>query len=427
MLLTERPEPHRSPRKRRRSWREPLPAPGPAPAYFEGLHALDEALPQPVKLVLWQLGRDVQLWGAASLAERLQLFSSPISVALTEESASELTRIARALRVLAAMVERPGETTEGDVAVACLEVSEWADISTYEATAAWFAELAASVRPSDSILASAAGRANRRNADFARARRWFEVAADRGRIAGDQAAYAEALVSWGNMEYHRARYSSARRLYFRCWRKAKRYNLREMGAAARHNLLALELECERFPEANEHAAAAVALHGPDHPRLPYLAHDIAQLWAEEGYYRLAFTLFRSCVPFIGVRKERVKLWANLGRAAAGAGDHATFYEAWDFVTKPEEEDGEHLAEALVNIGLGAQLLNWIPRAVDVATRALRIGEKRNDPSAVHQAERLLRKLREGEPPRPLIEPPDVARALANRLLRALEEKRTAPG
>jgi tetratricopeptide (TPR) repeat protein len=304
-------------------------------------------------------------------------------------------------------------------------ISDWAEDEGLTSTAVYYAELAASALSDDPLLALVAGRINRRHAMYERARHWYERGIDLARSHADRPAQAAGYLSWGNMEFQRGRHAAARRFFIRGWRIARKFHLRDEGGAARHNLMTLALELGKFDEAQEHALAAYRFYGRQHERMPYFAHDVAQLWAWQAFYAAAYPIFLAAVPLITHPKERIKLLANLGRAAAGLGESQVFFDAWQGVTAYVPKPNEHLAEAYVNIGEGALLLGLAAQAHEVASRALALARERGEASTEAQAEALLGKVRTSTAPPPPLEPPDTVKALSRWLLRTLQE-RAAP-
>lgn len=412
MLLTERPEPVRGNKRRRRV----LPAPTLATRPFEGAALLDELTGAEGELFDW--ARDVALWVQTPDDHKRGLFRGGNDCQFTGEGA-----LARAAGVLSGMRSRP-QTVRGDaIAEACTGISEWAEGEALTNTAVYFLELASWAAPDDALLALAAGRANRRNALYERARHWFERGIDVARAQEDRPAQAAGHLSWGNMEFQRGRHKFARRYYLRAWKIARRFHLREEGGAARHNMMTLALELGRFDEAQEHALAAYRFYGRKHERMPYFAHDVAQLWSWQGLHTAAVPIFRAVMPLIDRPKERIKVLANLGRAAAGMGDVDTFFEAWIGVATYVPESNEHLAEAYVNIGEAAMLLGLSAQAQDVAARALSLARARGERSTEVQAEALTNAIRAPAPgKRPPREAPDTVKALSSWLLKTLKDQ-----
>jgi tetratricopeptide (TPR) repeat protein len=415
MLFTERQEPRRKRRRRRPSILPPPSLPG---TPFEGAVLLDE-LPDSFADLLWHAARDVQLWHTVTVLARPGLFgdgnSSP-----TGRVTRLIPELSGAFTTFAAVTAFPESMERRSVAGACVAVYNWARARDFLVTATHFAELAAHVLPRESTLATAAGRANRHQAAYARAQRWFDRAVMIARKKGDQAAYAEALVTWGNMAFQQAEYDTARKLFDRAWKKGMKYNVRGMAAAARHNLLALDFVLGDYEAANEHAAAAFALYGRDSDRLPYLAHDVAHLWATEGYFELALSVVAAAEPLIAAPGEQLKVWANIGRAAAGAGRVDLFDDAWERVTREAKSSASpHLPEAILAIAEGAYRLGRTARAVEMAERAVQAARQRGNADAEKSATATLERIRGGAPASPRAHPPDTVRSLAARLLRAL--------
>jgi tetratricopeptide (TPR) repeat protein len=320
------------------------------------------------------------------------------------------------------MRSQPESARADSIAEACTGIGEWAEDNGLTNTAVYFLELAAWAAPDDPLLALTAGRANRRSALYERARHWFERGIDVARAQENRPAQAAGHLSWGNMEFQRGRHRLAHRYFLRAWRIARKFHLREEGGAARHNMMTLALELGRFDDAQEHALAAYRFYGRKHGRMPYFAHDVAQLWSWQGFYTAAVPIFRAVMPLIDRPKERIKVLANLGRAAAAMGDVDTFFEAWRGVAAYVPEPNEHLAEAYVNIGEGAMMLGLSAQAQDVAARALSLARARGERSTEAQAEALTNAIRAPAPAkRPPREVPDTVKALSSWLLKALED------
>jgi tetratricopeptide (TPR) repeat protein len=415
MLLTERPEPTGARKRHRRI----LPGPSLATRPFEGAALLDELEGTRGALFTW--ARDVALWVQTPPDQRSGLFWPDAPRVLDLQGPS-----ARAAAALRGLWTHPESVRSAAVAEACTSISEWAENEGgLASTAIYFAELAASASEDDALLALAAGRVNRRYAVYERARHWYERGIDLARAHADRPAQAAGYLSWGNMEFQRGRHASARRFFVRAWRTARKFHLREEGGAARHNLMTLALERGKFDEAQDHALAAFRFYGRQHGRMPYFAHDVAQLWAWQRFYSAAYPVFLAAVPLITHPKERIKLLANLGRAAAGLGESQVFFDAWQGVTAYVPRPNEHLAEAYVNIGEGALLLGLAAQAHDVGSRALALARERGESSTEAQAEALLSKVRTPTAPLVPLEPPDTVKALSRWLLQTLQE-RAAP-
>jgi tetratricopeptide (TPR) repeat protein len=410
MLLTERPEPRGAKKRQRRI----LPGPSLATRPFEGAALLDEL--DGTRCALFQSARDVALWIQTPPDQRAGLFWP--EAGRRNDLHGPPARAGGALKRLRT---NPESARPGAVADACTAISEWAqDEGGIPLTAVYFAELAAGAMKDDPLLALAAGRINRFHALYERARHWFERGIDVARAHADRSAQGAGYLSWGNMEFQRGRHAAARRFFIRAWKIARKFHLREIGGAARHNLMTLALELGKFDEAQDHALAAYRFYGRQHDRMPYFAHDVAQLWAWQGYYAASYPVFQAAAPLITHPKERIKILANLGRAAAALGDSDTFFDAWQGVTAYVPQPNEHLAEAYVNIGEGALLLGLLSQAHEVASRALALARQRGEASTEAQAEALLWKVRTPTEQPPPLEPPDTVKALSRWLLKTLQ-------
>jgi len=132
-------------------------------------------------------------------------------------------------------------------------------------------------------------------------------------------------------------------------------------------------------------------------------------------------VFLAAVPKIQVPKERFIATANLGRAAAGAGRKDLFMDAWGEVAHYNGPPNEFVAEALVNISEGALLLGLHAKALEAGTRALHLAAARRERTTQEQAESVLARIRASEGgSQQTHPPPDRVRALAGRIMKALE-------
>jgi tetratricopeptide (TPR) repeat protein len=412
--------------------RRAIPQPALLPGGFEGSALLDELRGRAEAAALFQRARDVALWIITPPDQRYRLLGNdrrPVAAAdhhpVEDRSGAEGDQaLSGPLQVLDTLVTNPAGVDAAALADACAAVSAWAGECHFATTAISFAELAAAAVP-DPLLAVHAGRLNRRYALYERARHWYEHASDVGRIGENRVAQAVAHLSWGNLEFQRGRHIAARRQFIRAWRVAKKFHLREEGGAARHNLMTLALEQGRYEDAQEHAVAAFRFYGRGYPRIPYFAHDVAQLWSWQRYYDAAIPIFIAAKDLI-VPKERLKCLANLGRAAAGVGDASTFFESWDAVGAFDGPATEDMAEVFVNIGHGALDLGLYSRAHEVGIRALTIARQRGEISTEAQAEALLARVREQDEPLPPRPAPDSVRALSRWVLKAIEGRPFRP-
>jgi hypothetical protein len=426
MLLSETGEMETG--RRRQRWKVP-PAPLPPSRRVEGAALLDEMLGADVgsnglRLELWQLSRDVRLWALAELKERPGLFAEKEEhVPLADESELRNLGLWPSVQTLRQVVADPLGVRPSSISEACTAIARWASQFPCATVAMDFAEIAATVEDSDPEYASSAGRFARYAAEYSRAQLWFDRAIGLGRAGNDQVAIGNALLSWGMMAVQRGELEKAQNLFSRTWRRARKFKLRKLAAAARHNLLGISTDLGLCDEAQEHAAAAQKLYGKTHPRLPYLAHDIAFLWSKQGYFGVACDVFQALLEHIEAPKERVKVLSNLARAAAGARRKAEFLASWDAVMAMSHRPSENLAHSLFALAEGAYVFGWAHRALDIAERACAAAITRGEDSTLARALELIQEIKEGRlRGAEGFEAPYAVLALRTRLLRDLAQR-----
>jgi tetratricopeptide (TPR) repeat protein len=380
------------PRKTLRRWRVPPALTHGDGDAFEGLSVLDENSGD-LGLVLWQSLRDAMLWGRADLAERTALFAP---AADTSRLASMLAAGAPAeteepLKVLAGMVGHPDAAREENVALACRELAGWAEARGLLATALAFGQAAAVVTPADPSCAYNVGRMARRRAEHARAETWFRRTIALARQAGDWPTYALAFVGLGNLYIARGNYPAARRFLERALRAAGRNTLHDIEGMAQHDLFGIAVETGETREAHQRGRAAYEAYGQHHPRLPYLAHDIAYFWITQGYCDRALPVLKALVQHFTEPAARAALAGDIARAAGGVGDRDTFQSAWgeavDLIASYSGSDT--VARTWLDLAHGALSLSAWDRAEDAAQRALDGAAKRGDAKTRLTAEALM--------------------------------------
>lgn len=382
-------------RKTQRRWRVP-PALKRGDEIFEGLGVLDE-LSGERGLVLWQSLRDSLLWADAQEDERAALFSADaerarMSMILAAQPAPELEE---PLSVLARMLGEPTRITEEMVALGCRRISQWAQDEGLLATALAFAQAAATVTPGDAGAAFAVGKLARRRAEYARAETWFRRTIALARQIGDWATYAQAFNGLGNLYRQRGNLAAARRFLLRAVRAAQRNSLHAVEGAALHDWFSAATEGDRPDEAQQLARAAFEAYGPDYPGLFRLAHDVAYWWTTQGYHARALPVLRSTVPYFIQAHERLNPWAGIARASGGLGDRAAFREAWDafYDLLPTVTVDEGVAQALLDVSMGASSLGMWDKAEQAAREALEIGMRRQEARVRLTAEAVLDSVR----------------------------------
>jgi tetratricopeptide (TPR) repeat protein len=382
-------------RRTTRRWRTP-PAILHGGEAFEGASVLDE-MEGPLGALLFQLARDVYVWGSTPPEAREGLFEPGAEGdlgALLRAADADL-QLETALLALVRMTGAPEGTTDEQVAVACQHVAHWADQNAHLETAIAFAQGAAVVLPAEAALSYAVGRLARRRAEYARAETWYRRAIALGRQSGDWATYSMAYGGLGNLYMQRGKLATARRFHLRALRAARRHSMRGLHGSALHDLAALASEAGQPREAERLARQAFEMYGPEHPRLVILAADMAYFWIEGGRFRAALTVLQALVHHLQRREERVMAQANLVRAAAGAGERRLFEQTWDEVwdRMSRTQSLENAATVMLELAHGAAMLGEHERAEAAAERAVQVARERGEARVLLTAESVLDKVR----------------------------------
>lgn len=412
-----------------RRWRIP-PLPAHASHSFAGAVVLDE-LSGPPGFALWQAFRDVQLWSLASPRERSQLFA-PGAAAARSVSLKD-AELRAPLGVLLDMVERPTSIQEEEVAEACSAIARWAEGHGATATALAFAEAAASTCPENAALAFKAGRLARRHAEYPRAETWFLRAAGLGRRGGEWEAYALAWVGMGRIQLQRGNLPRARRHFQRALRTARRHGLAVAEGHALHYLCVTDYDSGDLVGAESWAKEVYRVYGPGHILLPRVAHDLAQIWSDQGFCTRAHAVFRALLPHFDQPTDRLSVLSNLVRTAGATGKHEAFKEAWDAAWElagdPTAVDS--CARSVLDMARGAAFIGEHVLAAEAAQRCIDTASSRDEGKARLEAEALLASVRSVQDTREAkaaVEAPssdETGDALAAEIIRGLSAS-TAP-
>ncbi len=378
-------------RKTSRRWHIPPPLLHGAEA-LEGGDVLQE-IPGAAGGTLWQALRDVLLWAQTPAAERAEIFASGTQERrLAAQLAADLDpAVEEALRTLASLVDAPTDLPAEAVALACRQVSQWAEARGSLATALAFAQNAALACPADAAAAFSVGRIARISADHARAEVWFRRAIGLARQARDWRMYSRAFRGLGHLYWQRGSLPGARRFYVRALRGARRGGMRHEQGQALHDLFALHADMDRADDAERFAREAFDAYGPRSSRLPNLAHDVAYWWMSEGYFARAHKVFEALLPLFTQPMDRLFTLADSARAAGGIGEaelfDARWYEVLDAIEGSNLEEGE--ARALIELAHGASSVGQWERAAEAARRAAAVAEERGEAKSRITAEALL--------------------------------------
>jgi hypothetical protein len=414
-------------RRTTRRWRTP-PAITHGGEAFEGVGVLEE-LKDPLGALLWQVVRDVYLWGSLPPEERGEVFVPGADAALLAmlRQAEVEVQLETPLIGLVRLVGAPGTARPESVAMACQHVAAWADANGHSATSIAFAQAASAAVPHDAAAAYAVGRIARRRAEYARAETWFRRAIALARQSGDWTSYALAFSGLGNLYVQRGNYPAARRFHIRALRAARRHSLRQIQGGALHDLFVIAAAGGQAAEAERLARAAFEAYGADHPRLSVLAHDIAYLWVEQGHFGPALTVFEALLPHLKRHEDRMVGLANIVRAAAGVGDRVRFDQAWDEVWDglARNDQTENAAQVLLELAHGAEQVGEFERAERAADRSARVARERGEARVLLAAEAVVESARRSRTARSRTAPavraaaPDESDAFAADLARSL--------
>ncbi|HEX6373657.1 MAG TPA: hypothetical protein VF006_32320 [Longimicrobium sp.] len=399
---------------------------------FEGFNVLDEIRSE-LGVLLWQSLRDVDLWSLARPEARAGLFSPGSLRKRSERIESEIETGHAARPLLEAMTRllaAPDRVSEREVSEVCEEISRWASDTGHARTALAFAQRAALAAPDEAAPAYLVGLVSRRAADYRRAETWLRRTLALSRLNRDWRYYGLAHLGLANLHMQRGDAPRARVRLLRALRASRRYGLWSVRSMVLHDLFCITATGEHAEHAEMYARAAFRSYGRRHPRLPVLAHDVARYWMSRGHYARAFETFRAVLPHLTRASDRLLGWANLAQAAGGAGDSHAFNEAWARVWRMVDSgsDMERVAEALINVAVGAAALGQWVRQELAASYALQVAKRRSEAQQRLKAEELLESARRAgmgrrvpEPPEPAPEFSEASGQLAEELVAALTE------
>jgi tetratricopeptide (TPR) repeat protein len=331
-------------------------------------------LPQEVALPAWQTLSSVLLWAGQVPALRGDLFELTAMREWEERLLRE--KWDPELRdPLAVLVGELARLEHGDpqlIAQACMCVTDWAVEHCYWATALGFAEAAGLSWPEQPQFAWAAGRLMRARGLVPEATTWLKRAQRVAVQKRDRDVQALTLSSLGNLYgFVVGDYQKAVKAHEDALRIARRHALQAREGEAMHDLFVAMWHLGRSREAEEYATGAVKVYQTArHPRLPALAHDIANSWSAVGWYGPAFRVIEAAVEDFQEPFERIQVLASLALAAAGCGNAVSFSAAVDEIRGFPAPEVEQSGSALLDVARGAAVLaNWA-LAEQLATEVL---------------------------------------------------------
>jgi tetratricopeptide (TPR) repeat protein len=343
-----------------------LPAP---PEPFPGWTNVQE-VPGELGGRLLVLYRSVLLWADTPGDERRTLFAAGDADRPPQLDGAPFPEgLADAFRDLGAVRTEPARVRAAQVSRACDAVSAWAEGEGHTGTALAWARAAASAYPPNVAAAHRVGIMARRRADYATAEAWLQHAGSMARRHGDWYGYVLSLNSLGNLDTQRGEFGQARAHLVKALAAARRprgrveggrKKLRQLEGDILHDLMTIAVYAGDYSGAERYAAEAFDRMRAGSRRLQVLAHDVAGLWMERGYFGRALTVFEAVLPLIQVPHERLLVCCNLARCA-GAERQVEAYvraaaEVWDLIR--DRAPSSVPAVVYVNVARGAAGL-WL--------------------------------------------------------------------
>ncbi|HEX8361375.1 MAG TPA: tetratricopeptide repeat protein [Longimicrobium sp.] len=380
-----------------RRWRTPPPLIRGSES-LEGMDILREVGGE-TGVLLWQSYRNVMFWATAEPEQRASLFSAEAGrKRLAEVAAARIPQdLAEPLAAIAGLLTAP-DTTPGEVvAGACSAIAQWAEEERNGAAALSFTQAAALALPRSAALALKVGQVARERGENARGETWFRHAIMISRQVGDWDTYARAYLALGNMAVKRGSFPVAHRMHIKALRAARRKGIPALQGRAAHDLFVVALETGRHTQAEEYAKMAFRAYGPTDSRVPMLAHDVAYLWMEQGYFARALPVFEAVRPHFTLLTERLSLVANIARAAGGTGDREVFRKAWVEASRlaKDPEARSAIPGSMLDLAQGAASLGEWDRAEQAAEQALTAARDQRQAKVMFSAETLLDSIRNG--------------------------------
>jgi tetratricopeptide (TPR) repeat protein len=380
-----------------RRWRTPPPLIRGAES-LEGMDILREVGSE-AGVLLWQAYRNVMFWATAEPGERGTLFNPEAGTRrLAEiEAARVPAELVDPLNTIAALISAPEDAAVDAVAEACTTIARWAEEERHAAAALAFTQAAALAQPREAALALRVGQVARTRGEMARAETWFRHAIMISRQIGDWDSYTRAYLALGNMAIKRGAFPVAHRMHIKALRAARRKGLPEQHGAAAHDLFVVATQMGRHTQAEEYARMAFRAYGPNDPRVPMLAHDVAFLWMEQGHFARALPVFEAVRPHFARIPERIALVANIARAAGGVGDREGFRKAWVEANRlsKDPEARPALPGSMLDLAQGAASLGEWDRAEQAGEQALASAKEQRQAKVMFSAETLLDAVRNG--------------------------------
>lgn len=281
---------------------------------IEGETILEE-LPNEAGMVLWKTFRSVRMWIDLESSERQELIDDQAHRARIAhiEAACGLDEIREPLITLAEMFSDGLHART--VGHRCQIIEAWATAKELPRTALEYGQLAALAAPTDAAAAVTVAKRGRDLGEFPRAESWYWQATVRARKKKDWPSYVVSALGLGITHRLKGNYPAARRSIERGLRRARRQGLVPHQAMAYHELAVLAMRTSNLGRTVEYGREAFRAYGPNHPRLRWLAHDLAVCWMNRGYFKLAYDVFDSLPSGEGSMVDRAAHAASFARAS----------------------------------------------------------------------------------------------------------------
>jgi tetratricopeptide (TPR) repeat protein len=359
--------------------------------YLFVLDELEAAGKGDAGLALWQTLRGV----------RDRIDAAPADAAVIVASAELLDAVPELRTTLRGMVRllrqaRGDEETRNGLVLGCAHLGLWAEGLGACRTAISFFGLAEEMEPERPHLGYHIGRIARKLALYDVAETWLKWARQQAEAHGAWEVAALCVSGLGNLYRQRGNFPEAQRYHLLCLQVAQRHGLRTMEGDALYELAVMSFEYNDEAAAMQFVSRAVAAYGPGHGRIYTLAHDVAFFWMDKmGRFSDAAEMMLNLADYLWVPWQRILLYSNLTRAAAGAGWAPVFEAAWNetwILLRQQPSQVAH-SMALVHLALGAGTLSQWERAEMAAIQALRIASERGECQPMLAAEAILEAVR----------------------------------
>jgi tetratricopeptide (TPR) repeat protein len=214
---------------------------------------------------------------------------------------------------------------------------------------------------------------------------------------GDAYAQSLSLSSLGMLSYTAGNHKKAERRFSRALVVANRHGLRVLEGEILHNFMILEMARQDYASAEGYVSQVLERYLPDHERLPALAHDIACLWMDQGYFDRALELIRAVPSRIDLPAEKFQAFCAAVRAAGGAGDEPAYRWAWSGAVETRMAIGASArAGALFDMGRGAWSLGQWEDAISAFEATISAARARGESDMLFKAEAALEVVRRRE-------------------------------